>query len=49
MVTAKIKYPIGIYTFEEIVGGNYLYVDKTTHVYNITHNFKYVFLSRPQV
>ena len=42
------KYPIGIYTFEEIVGDNYLYVDKTAHVYNITHNFKYVFLSRPR-
>ena len=42
------KYPIGIYTFEEIVGSNYLYVDKTAHVYNVTHNFKYVFLSRPR-
>ena len=48
MVTAKRKYPIGIYTFEEIVGGNYLYVDKTAHVYNIAHDFKYVFLSRPR-
>ncbi len=48
MVTAKRKYPIGIYTFEEIVGGNYLYVDKTAHVYNIAHEFKYVFLSRPR-
>lgn len=48
MANAKRKYPIGIYTFEEIVGSNYLYVDKTAHVYNITHDFKYVFLSRPR-
>ncbi len=48
MATAKRRYPIGIYTFEEIVGGNYLYVDKTAHVYNIAHEFKYVFLSRPR-
>ena len=48
MATANRKYPIGIYTFEEIVGSNYLYVDKTAHVYNITHDFKYVFLSRPR-
>ncbi len=48
MIAAKRKYPIGIYTFEEIVGGNYLYVDKTAHVYNIAHDFKYVFLSRPR-
>ena len=48
MIAAKRKYPIGIYTFEEIVGSNYLYVDKTAHVYNIAHDFKYVFLSRPR-
>ena len=48
MANAKRKYPIGIYTFEEIVGSNYLYVDKTAHAYNITHDFKYVFLSRPR-
>lgn len=42
------RYPIGIYTFEEIVGSNYLYVDKTAHVYDIAQNFKYVFLSRPR-
>lgn len=48
MATARRQYPIGIYTFEEIVGSNYLYVDKTAHVYNMTHDFKYVFLSRPR-
>ena len=32
-----------------IAEGNYLYVDKTRQVYNMTHNQgKYVFLSRPR-
>ena len=35
--------------FSEIIEGNYLYVDKTRQVYNMTHNQgKYVFLSRPR-
>ena len=40
--------PIGIQTFEEIRQGDYLYVDKTALVYQLTHDFKYVFLSRPR-
>lgn len=44
----KRRYPIGIQTFSEIVEGNYLYVDKTEYVYNLTHQYKYVFLSRPR-
>ena len=40
--------PIGIQTFEEIRQGDYLYVDKTALVYQMTHDFKYVFLSRPR-
>ena len=42
------RYPIGIQTFSEIIEGNYLYVDKTEYVYNLTHQYKYVFLSRPR-
>ena len=42
------KYPIGIYTFDKIVGRDMLYVDKTQHVYNLTHSFEYIFLSRPR-
>ena len=42
------KYPIGIQTFSEIRKGNYLYVDKTSYVYDLTNSYKYVFLSRPR-
>ena len=41
-------YPIGIQTLEEILKGGYVYVDKTRHVYNLTHEGKYYFLSRPR-
>ncbi len=41
------RYPLGIQTFSEIVEDNYLYVDKTEYVYNMTR-LKYVFLSRPR-
>jgi hypothetical protein len=39
---------VGIPSFPEIREGNYLYVDKTNLVYKLTHDFKYVFLSRPR-
>ncbi len=42
------KYPVGIPSFSEIRKGNYVYVDKTHLVYKLTHDFKYVFLSRPR-
>jgi hypothetical protein len=41
------RYPIGLQTFSEIITGNYVYVDKTKYVYDMSH-FKYVFLSRPR-
>jgi hypothetical protein len=44
----KPKYPVGIPSFSEIREGNYLYVDKTELVYKLTHDPKYVFLSRPR-
>ena len=40
--------PLGIQTFENIRKGDYLYVDKTELVYRMTHDYKYVFLSRPR-
>ncbi|MCF0191334.1 MAG: AAA family ATPase [Marinilabiliaceae bacterium] len=46
--TPRFKYPIGIQTFEKIIEGNYVYVDKTEYIYNLTHNSTYVFLSRPR-
>jgi len=42
------RYPIGIQSFREIIRGNYAYVDKTQHVYNLANSGKYFFLSRPR-
>ena len=41
------KYPVGIQTFSEIRKGNYVYIDKTDLVWQMTKT-KYVFLSRPR-
>jgi len=42
------KYPLGIQTFENVIKGNYVYVDKTALVYEMSHGYKYCFLSRPR-
>jgi hypothetical protein len=42
------KLPIGIQTYKEIINGNYLYIDKTQHAFNLIDNYKYAFLSRPR-
>ena len=42
------KLPLGIQNFKEIVNGNYVYVDKTNYVYQLTKDAKYYFLSRPR-
>jgi predicted CopG family antitoxin len=42
------KLPVGIQTFSEIRGENYIYIDKTDIAYNLLDNYKYVFLSRPR-
>ena len=47
-VMAERKYPIGIQTFEEIRRERMAYVDKTAHVFRLTHGMKYHFLSRPR-
>lgn len=47
-MAAKIKYPIGIQTFPEIISEGYLYVDKTAIIYDLVDTSKYVFLSRPR-
>lgn len=44
----RIKYPVGIQTFSEIISEGYLYVDKTELIYNLVDSSKYVFLSRPR-
>ena len=43
-----MKYPIGIQDFKSIVEGGYLYIDKTTMVYDLVKNGKIYFLSRPR-
>ncbi|MCQ2188742.1 MAG: ATP-binding protein [Paludibacteraceae bacterium] len=43
-----MKFPIGIQTFEEIIEGGYVYVDKTDLVYKLVDEGKYYFLSRPR-
>ena len=49
MIQERQLYPIGIQTFSEIRGKNYLYIDKTEYVYRMTHSdSKYLFLSRPR-
>lgn len=43
-----MKFPIGIQQFEENRLGDWIYVDKTAHVYNLATGGKYFFLSRPR-
>ena len=50
MTNRKLKLcPVGIQTFEKIIDGNYLYIDKTEYVYNLAKSAPtYYFLSRPR-
>ena len=43
-----MKYPIGIQSFDQIIEDGYVYVDKTQLVYDLTHEGKIYFLSRPR-
>ncbi|MEM1119633.1 MAG: AAA family ATPase [Bacteroidota bacterium] len=42
------QFPVGIQTFEKIIEGNFLYVDKTKTIYNLIQHGGYYFLSRPR-
>lgn len=42
------RYPLGLQTFERIIKGKYVYVDKTDLIYELVHEKKYCFLSRPR-
>lgn len=44
----KLKYPIGIQSFSEIITGGFSYVDKTKHIRQLLDDGKYFFLSRPR-
>ena len=41
------KLPIGIQTFAEIIDNNYLYVDKTEHIFRLLTSGKYFFSRAP--
>ena len=43
-----MRYPIGIQSFDKIIEGDYLYVDKTGYVHELANSYNYVFLSRPR-
>ena len=42
------KYPVGIQTFERIRKENYVYIDKTDLMWQMTQESPFVFLSRPR-
>ncbi|MDR1961457.1 MAG: AAA family ATPase, partial [Gracilibacteraceae bacterium] len=42
------KMPIGMQTFENIIAGGYAYVDKTAWTYELAHEGRQFFLSRPR-
>ena len=42
------RLPVGIQTFEKLINGDYLYVDKTEYIWNMVHLSNYIFLSRPR-
>lgn len=44
----RIKYPVGIQTFEKIIKEGYAYVDKTALVYELVSTGQYYFLARPR-
>ena len=43
-----MKYPIGIQSFETLIEGGYVYLDKTALVYDLVHNGHVYFLCRPR-
>ena len=48
MNNKKIKYPIGVQSFEKLREDGYVYVDKTRQVYEIVANGNCYFLGRPR-
>ena len=49
METKRLKrLPVGIQTFEKIIEGDYLYIDKTEYIWTMIHLGSYIFLSRPR-
>ena len=48
MIENVRRYPVGIQTFEKIIDGGYVYIDKTDLMWQLTQQSSYVFLSRPR-
>ena len=49
MEQKKLKrLPVVIQTFDKIIEGDYLYIDKTEYIWNMIHLGSYIFLSRPR-
>lgn len=42
------KLPIGIQSFEKLRQGDYIYIDKTKYIWNLSHDGTVYFLSRPR-
>lgn len=42
------RLPVDISTFAKIIDGNYFYIDKTEHIYNLVTQGQYYFISRPR-
>lgn len=45
---SKLKYPVGIQTFQKIIEEDYVYVDKTKYIKPLIDQGQFVFLSRPR-
>lgn len=43
-----MKFPVGIQQFVELRSGDWVYVDKTSHIHRLISEGKYYFLSRPR-
>ncbi len=48
MSERTLRFPIGIQTFDKIIEGDYMYIDKTGYVHELASAYNYVFLSRPR-
>lgn len=44
----NLKYPVGIQTFNKIIEGGYVYIDKTDLIYKMVNEGEYYFISRPR-
>ena len=48
MERERMRYPLGVQSFEKLRREGMCYVDKTALLYEMTHTLNYVFLSRPR-